>query len=48
MLLGVLVEPCIIVIIFLLHETFFDDDGKDVDDDTYWDEDVAVKIYLGH
>lgn len=48
MLLGVLVEPCVIVVILLFHEAFLDDDGEDVDDDTYWDEDIAVEVHLGY
>jgi len=43
-LLCVLEKPRIIIIIFLLHKTFFDNDCEDIGNYTDRNEDVGIKV----
>ena len=43
---GVLVQPCVVVVVLLLQESFFNDDCEDIRNHTHRDKDVAVKVDL--
>lgn len=46
MLSGVLVEPCIVTVILLLHEALLNNDSENVGDDANGDEDPSVEVHL--
>lgn len=47
MFTRVLQEPCVVIIVFLLHEALLNDDREQVCNDANWDENVAVKVDVG-
>lgn len=46
MLSDMIMQPRVIVIILLFHETFFNDDCENISDNTNWDKNVSVQKYL--
>ena len=41
-----LMEPCVVIVVLLLHETLLDDDCEDVGNHTNRDEDPGVEVKL--